>query len=202
MMKERDKAILDDLVRFRCMSRDDIAAVHFTGRKTPIKLCNDVMRRLRLQGYVDTNQDRRPYVYFPAASQMKKNSQKVDHFLSIVKVYRDLRSTGKLRLFDVEPKYGQKGTVEPDAFAIWQGAPWFIEMQRSIYREKTIQKKLKRYEQYKREGKWRQLSWQPEGKEVYPYVWIIGEKQYDTSAVRGFRVFQSSSVEDFIKQIS
>ena len=33
-MKNRDKAIIKDLQRFRCMSRDDIIDLHFQGLKS------------------------------------------------------------------------------------------------------------------------------------------------------------------------
>lgn len=198
-MRERDKAILRDLNRFRCMSRDDIADIHFRVKK-PITQANFVLKRLRLQGYIEANTERRPYIYFPAGLSMKKNSQKIGHFLSIVEIYRDLRRTGKLRLFDVEPKLGKKGTVEPDIFCIWHGSPWFIEMQRSIYNEKTMKAKMSRFEQYEREGKWRKLSWQPK-EAIFPHVWVIGEKHYDIN-VQGFEVFQSRNVKDFLKKIS
>lgn len=200
MPKQKD--VIRDLERFRCMARDDIVAIHFNNRKHPVAQANMMLKRLRLQGDVAADTSRRPYVYFPANAGIKKQSQKIDHFLSIVKIYRDLRRSGKLRQFDVEPKYGHKGTVEPDIFCIWQGSPWFIEVQRSIYGEKTMRTKLKRYEQFKREGKWRKLPWQPKGKEVFPYVWIIGEKRYDVSGIRGIRVFQSRNVESFVENIS
>lgn len=199
MPKQKD--IISDLERFRCMARDDIVAIHFRDRKHPVAQANMMLKRLRLQGDVIADTSRRPYLYFPANTTIKKQSQKIDHFLAIVQIYRDLRRSGKLRQFDVEPKYGKKGTVEPDIFAIWNGSPWFIEVQRSIYGEKTMQAKLKRYEQFHREGKWRRFTWQPKGKEIFPHVWIIGEKQYDTSMAR-FKVFQSRNVEEFIEKIS
>lgn len=200
-MKERDNAILRDLERFRCMSRNDVAAIHFNNLKQPITQANFVLKRLRLYGYIDANTERRPYVYFPAQSQMKRQSQKIDHFLSIIQIYHDLKQHGKLPRFDVEPKYGNKGTVEPDIFCIWKGSPWFIELQRSIYTDKAMKQKLIRYEQFKREGKWRNLDWQPKGKEVFPYVWIIGERRYDTRHVRGFQVFQSRNVNEFLEKV-
>lgn len=200
-MRERDKLILRDLERFRCMSRDDIAAIHFNRLKQPITQANFVLKRLRLQGYIEANTELRPYIYFPAGSSLKRNSQKIGHFLSIIQIYRDLRQYGKLQQFDVEPKYGHKGTIEPDIFAIWQGSPWFIEVQCSIYSYKVMQSKLKRYEQFLQEGKWRNLAWQPKGKEVFPYIWIIGEKEYKTE-VSGIRVIQSRNVKGFLEKIS
>lgn len=46
-MNARDKAIVSDLVRFRCLSRDDIAELHFSNIKNPITQANMVLKRLR-----------------------------------------------------------------------------------------------------------------------------------------------------------
>ncbi|MGR5899532.1 hypothetical protein ACT7C8_18005 [Bacillus cereus] len=35
----------------------------------------------------------------------------------------------------IEPKIGTKGTVEPDLFCIFRNTPFFIEVQRSVYRK-------------------------------------------------------------------
>ena len=63
-MKNRDKAIIKDLQRFRCMSRDDIIDLHFQGLKKAVTCCNTVMKRLRRDGSVDANVSQRPYIYF------------------------------------------------------------------------------------------------------------------------------------------
>ncbi|MHA4119940.1 replication-relaxation family protein, partial [Bacillus cereus] len=51
-MKSRDKAIIKDLCRFRCLSRDDIIDLHFQGLKKAVTSCNTVMKRLRRDGSV------------------------------------------------------------------------------------------------------------------------------------------------------
>ena len=48
----------------------------------------------------------------------------------------------KPKVFEVEPKVGEKGTVEPDVFAIWRKAPFYIEVQRNIYSAKVFKAKL------------------------------------------------------------
>lgn len=129
-MYERDKRILNDLKRFRCMTRDDLAELHFKNLKRPVKCCNDVLKRLHRDGLVNVNKHTSPFTYFDVESKLKKNSQKVEHFLSIVQTYKDLRRWGTIQEFDVEPKIGCKGTVEPDIYMIWRGVPFFVEVQR------------------------------------------------------------------------
>lgn len=89
-MKNRDKAILSDLKRFRCMSRDDIIDLHFNGLKNAVTCCNTVMKRLRRDGQVDANITQQPFIYFPQPSTLRKTSQKIPHFLGIVDVYKQL----------------------------------------------------------------------------------------------------------------
>lgn len=190
---QKQNNIISDLQRFRCMSRNDIANIHFRDTRQPVQQANIMLKRLRLQGDVVADTSRRPYIYFPADSRIKKQSQKIDHYLAIVQVYQQLCKQGALKRFDVEPKYGSKGTVEPDIFCIYRGSPFFIEVQRSIYADKYMTQKLKRYEQFKREGKWRRFDWQPQ-EPIFPHIWIIGDKDYDTSAIGKIKVLQSRNV--------
>lgn len=87
-MLVRDKAILDDLTRFRCMSRDDLIDVHFNNVKDKITICNRVMKRLRRDGQIEVNTSIQPYLYFPSPSPIKKDRQKARHFLAIVEFYK------------------------------------------------------------------------------------------------------------------
>ena len=153
-MKNRDKAILKDLHRFRCMSRDDIIDLHFQGRKKAVTCCNTVMKRLRRDGSVDANVSQRPYIYFPQPSTIRKTSQKIPHFLAIVDVYKQLLQYEKPKVFKVEPKYG-KAYMEPDIFTIWRQSPFFIEVQNSVYSKKVMQEKVNRYEFYFHSLEWR-----------------------------------------------
>lgn len=194
---ERDRLIIADLARFRCMSRDHICELYFSRTKQPKTNANFVLKRLKDTGYIRADTNKSPFVYYPTDTKLKMGSQKTDHFLSIVQVYLDLKRLGKLVRFDVEPKYGIKGNVEPDVFAIWQGAPWFIEVQRSNYTDKIMQQKLRRYERFKQEGYYKRLDWQPR-EVIFPHIWIIGERKYDTSWLQGIRTFQSKSVNDFM----
>ncbi len=59
-------------------------------------------------------------MYAVKPSPLRKNSQKISHYLAIAGVFRDMLRIGAPRVFQVEPKYG-KGIPEPDIFAIWAG---------------------------------------------------------------------------------
>lgn len=197
-MKTRDKAIIADLERFRCLSRDDIAEIHFSNAKQPTREANTVLLRLRRIGEISVSKERRQFVYFPAKS-IKKDSTKIPHFLRIAEFYRETNRHGAHRIFEVEPKLGgNRGVPEPDVFMIWKGIPWFVEIQRSIYTEKQWQEKMNRYEAYYLSGEWQQAEWQPE-KKRFPYVWIIGKGR--AGLQQSFKVVQGS-VEEMITRIS
>jgi len=199
MMRKRDKAILEDLQKFRCMSRDDIVDLHFSHLSNKVGACNTVMKRLRRDGHVEVNVFQQPYIYFPAPSPIKRDSAKIPHFLKIVDFYKQLRKHSIPKIFEVEPKYG-KEFMEPDAFMIWQGAPFFVEIQLSHYSQKVMKDKINRYEKYALSGKWKNESWQPANKKVFPYIWIIGDHHYNIES-KVLRIFQSVNANSFLKEI-
>jgi hypothetical protein len=198
-MKKRDKSILDDLNRFRCMSRDDIISIHFNNVRDKITVCNRVLKRLRRDGHIEVNANQYPYIYFPSPSPIKKNSQKINHFLSIVDFYKQLKKHAEPKQIVIEAKYG-KGMPEPDIFTIWQGTPFFVEIQCSVYSEKIMNEKLERYEKYYLSEEWHKLTWQPNNKKVFPFVWIITEHQYNVES-KDFRVFQTRDVDELLLQV-
>lgn len=199
-MNARDKAIVKDLERFRCLTRDDVAELHFSSVKNPVTQANMVLKRLRRDDVIACATDRRKYIYFPVPG-IKKDSAKIGHFLAIVEFYKQIRKVEEPRVFEVEPKVGGKGRPEPDVFTIWKGAPWYVEIQKSQFSDKVMQEKMNRYEQYYLSGEWEQESWQPAGKKLFPYVWIIGAGggKYKVDR-RSFRVFQNS-VEGMISKL-
>lgn len=199
-MRNRDKAILNNLKRFRCMSRDDIIDLHFQGLKNAVTCCNTVMKRLRRDGHVDANISQQPYIYFPQSSPLRKTSQKIPHFLGIVDVYKQLIYYEKPKLFKVEPKYG-KAFMEPDAFTIWRRSPFFIEVQRSVYSKKVMQDKINRYELYFHSQEWHNESWQPKESKYFPSILIITEKYYNISSF-SLRIFQASSISNFLNSLA
>ncbi|MGQ8827064.1 replication-relaxation family protein [Bacillus sp. NA_146.1] len=199
-MKSRDKAILSNLKRFRCMSRDDIIDLHFQGLKNAVTCCNTVMKRLRRDGHVDANITQQPFIYFPQPSTLRKTSQKIPHFLGIVEVYKQLIHYEKPKLFKVEPKYG-KDYMEPDAFTIWRRSPFFIEVQKSVYSKKIMQDKINRYELYFHSHEWHNESWQPKDSKFFPSILIITDKKYDVTS-SDLRIFQATSIHDFMDKLS
>ncbi|PED84890.1 hypothetical protein CN503_13940 [Bacillus cereus] len=199
-MRNRDKAILNNLKRFRCMSRDDIIDLHFQGLKNAVTCCNTVMKRLRRDGHVDANISEQPYIYFPQSSTLRKTSQKIPHFLGILDVYKQLIYYEKPKLFKVEPKYG-KEFMEPDAFTIWRRSPFFIEVQKSVYSKKVMQDKINRYELYFHSQEWHNESWQPKESKFFPSILIITEKYYNISSF-SLRIFQASSISNFLNSLA
>lgn len=171
-MNKRDKAIISNLLKFRCMSRNDIVDIYFSSLKDPIKSANTVLKRLVRDGHITCSRDFSPYVYFHADSSIKKDSFKIPHFLEIIKVYRDMIKIKQPALFAVEPKYGKY--MEPDIFTIWNGAPIWIEVQRSTLSSKAIEEKIERYESYYYSSKWTDELWQPRDKDpIFPTVIFV-----------------------------
>lgn len=190
MLTERDKAIIKDLNRFRCMSRDDIAELHFSNVKNPERAANNVLLRLLRDGQIQRSQAFIPYVYFGPGISMKQNSAKIGHFLAILNTYKEIRKLGKLTTFLVEPKYGSKGTVEPDIFCTFRDTHFFIEVQRSLYSEKQMKEKINRYVEFFRNG----IMADP-----FPHVIILSDHRYAVDKNLPFRVFQAQSFTQFTK---
>lgn len=160
------------------LSRDDIIDLHFKGLKQPVTCANTVLKRLRRDGYIDVNMNHQPYLYFSSPAPIKKDSTKIPHFLKIVEFYREISKYGLPKNFIVEPKYG-KGYMEPDAFMIWKGTPFFVEIQRSVYSSKVMDEKINRYEAYFQSNEWQQETWQPQHKKVFPAVIMLTDTRYD-----------------------
>ncbi|WP_018394546.1 hypothetical protein [Bacillus sp. 37MA] len=198
-LSARDLAIIADLERFRCLSRDDICDIHFCDVKHQVKAANSTLLRLYRQGLIDRSDVYNPFVYLPAGSTMKKNSQKIPHFLEIVRVYRDLLAYEKPSTFLVEPKYSEKGGVEPDIFAIFKRSPLFIEVQRSIYSEKVMAEKIARYEKLYASGLLKSESWQPAGRTVFPSLLILSPTTRYAVSSSNFPIMQAASVDDFMR---
>jgi hypothetical protein len=177
-MRKRDLAILKDLERFRCMTRDDIIKLHFVGLKNPVTCANTVLKRLRRDGHIEVNTDYLPYIYFLSPSPIKKDSAKIPHFLKIVEFYQSVLGISDPHNFIVEPKYG-KGYMEPDIFMIWKRAPFFVEIQRSVYSHKVMSEKVDRYEAYRLSGEWKNESWQPQERKVFPTVIVLTDTRYN-----------------------
>lgn len=196
-MRKRDLTILADLQRFRCLTRNDIIDLHFTGLKHPITSCNVVLKRLRRDGQIEVNTAQQPYIYFPSPTPIKKDSAKIPHFLKIVEFYKGTSQYEHPSSFIVEPKYG-KGYMEPDAFMIWKRAPFFVEIQRSIYSEKVMNDKFMRYVSYYMSNEWQQEPWQPVNKKVFPKIILITDTRYNLPHHSGVQFFQVQNIQQFL----
>ncbi|MED4534851.1 hypothetical protein [Metabacillus fastidiosus] len=201
-LTKRDKAIINDLNRFRVMDRDSVAEIHFKNLKNPILAANNVLLRLVREGQIQRSKAFTPFVYLGPDVNMKKNSTKIGHFLAILDVYKEILQHGRLDTFLVEPKYtvgGQtKGNVEPDIFCIFRRTPFFIEVQKSIYSEKQMSDKLNRYVDLFQSGVIAGESWQPAEKKVFPHVLILSEQRYALDADYPFKVIQGPSFTQFL----
>lgn len=200
-MRKRDKAIIDDLNRFRCMDRDSIAELHFSSLKNPSYAANNVLLRLLRDNHIKRSTAFVPYVYFGNDVTMKKNSAKIGHFLAILEVYKEIKRLDKVKTFQVEPKYGKKGMCEPDIFCIFQGSPFFIEVQRTIYSEKQMNEKLGRYLDLYSSGIITNEPWQPVERKVFPHVLILSDQRYAIDNGYPFKVLQATSVTQFMNSI-
>ncbi|MFA1710493.1 hypothetical protein ACDX66_02125 [Peribacillus frigoritolerans] len=98
----------------------------------------------------------------------------------------------------IEPKYGDKGTIESDIFAIWFN-PIFIEVQHNVYTKEVMQKKIDLYENYYDTGDWKDEPWQRPDKKVFPSILIITPTRY---AIKSTEIYQSPSIADFIESRS
>lgn len=190
-MNDRDRAIIDSLAKFRCMTRADITDIHFPNLRDPVKRTNEVLKRLTRDGLISVSKRERMYVYFPAKS-IKHNSQKIDHYLAIVKFYRDVRKIKEPDRFEVEPRYGKKGTIEPDIEMIWFKLPFFVEVQRHGF-DKA--KSFKLYEDYHATDEWKELTWQDRNNARFPYVWIYGTGKYETDKSENVRFYHSDILD-------
>jgi hypothetical protein len=208
-LSQRDKVLIADINRFRVMDRDSIAELHFGHLKRPVNSANSVLKRLVNEGHIRrSTKFGAPYLYLSKETSLKENSAKIGHFLAILNVYKDILHHGTLDTFQVEPKYGSKGTVEPDVFCIFKKhdmtsrTPFFIEVQQTVYSQKAMMQKLKRYEEFYHSGLIAQEYWQPTDRShVFPIVLIISEHRYAIDGSYPFRVFQAPSFTQFMQSL-
>lgn len=192
-MTERDNEILKTLKNFYVLDRDQLIQMFFKQHKQPITCCNRVMNRLVLQGLVKVDRTARPYNYFHHETKMKLDSQKIPHYKSIAQVYLDLCEITVPTVFEVEPKLGKKGTVEVDVYAVWNGAPMYIEKQRTRYTLKVMNEKINRYRDYADSKTWRNYT------ESFPYILMLSDTMYDIDN-QDLAIYQAKDVKHFIQK--
>lgn len=192
-LTNRDKAIIKDLNKFRVMDRDSIAELHFSNLKNQKDSTNHVLLRLLRDGHIQRSTSFIPYVYFGPDVEMKKNSQKIGHFLAILNVYKELIKLGNLETFLVEPKFGKKGEcAEPDIFCHYRQTNFFVEVQRTVYSEKLMGEKLDRYIDLYNTGNMAA---------PFPHVLILSDQRYALDGNYPFKVFQAESFTQFLTSL-
>lgn len=200
-MNARDKAILSDLKMYRCLSRDQLIGLHFNGLKNPVNSANSVLKRMCRDGLIKCSRNYTPFVYFLSESKIKPDSQKIPHFLQIADTIIEMSSYKQPKHIQVEPKFGKKGTIEVDLFCKWLGQNMFVEIQRSTYSQKVMQKKIDLYEQYYLSDAWRSEPYQVEGKERFPFLVIVTDTRYAIES-EFFKIIQVPSMSDFYELVS
>jgi hypothetical protein len=190
-LTKRDKEIIYNLNKFRVMDRDSIAEIHFDKLKNPKNKANNVLLRLLRDGHIQRSTAFVPYVYFGPEVEIKKNSQKIGHFLAILDVYKELKQLGNVGTFLVEPKYGKKGEcAEPDIFCQYRNTNFFVEVQRTVYSEKQMNEKMDRYIDLYNSGNMAN---------PFPHVLILSEQRYAIDNQYPFKVFQAENFTKFVE---
>ncbi|MGM0807614.1 MAG: hypothetical protein ACQET8_23185 [Bacillota bacterium] len=190
-MNERDRGIIESLKKFRVLDRDQIIKLHFTNVKAPIDSCNKVLKRLNRDGHIEVDLSSRPYNYFPSPCSMRKDSMKIPHFKEIANFYISLLPFKVPTQFEVEFKTGQKGSIEPDIYMVWNGAPYFVEIQRNFYSSKVMEAKKQRYVDYFESRDWKVWT------QHFPFIWILSEHKYNID-FSPLRLYQTKTSEEFV----
>lgn len=196
MLTSRDKQIIDALKMFRCMTRDQIKNLFFRDLKNPVTATNLVLKRLRRDGYIEANTGWAPYIYFPKPSTVKKDSQKVKHYLAIGDFYIELCKIQKPTIFQVEQRYGSN-FMQPDIFMEWNNNKFFVEIQRSRYTSEIMEQKLQRYINY-----FKFKGWYSEFHEInnsnLPSIWIISKSPYRLNN-NNLHIIQTPNIKSFFE---
>ena len=200
-LSQRDKDIIGFINQFRAVDRDSLVDLFFKELKSPVNACNSVMVRLYRLGLIERTQQYSPTVYLPVDAKIKKNSQKILHFLSILDIYKQMSTYGMPKQVIVEDKPTErKGGIEPDLFCIFKGSPFWIEIQRNQYSEQKMQDKIHLYEEFFFSDEWKALQWQPEDRAaIFPSVILITPIRYAVSSDY-FRLIQVASIHELMEK--
>jgi hypothetical protein len=200
-LSQRDKDIIGFINQFRAVDRDSLVELFFKQLKSPINACNSVMVRLYRLRLIERTQQYSPTVYLPVDAKIKKNSQKILHFLSILDIYKQMSTYSVPKQIIVEDKpTGQKGGIEPDLFCIFKGSPFWIEIQRNQYSEQKMQDKIHLYEEFFFSDEWKALHWQPEGRAaIFPSVVLVTPIRYAVSSDH-IRIIQVGSIHELMEK--
>lgn len=197
-MRARDRQIIEALEKFKVLKRDHIAQMFYSHCKKPETNVNHALLRLKNRGYIEcVSKTFEQNIYFPSPTKIKKNSQKINHYLMIADIYLQMKKYYDVKLFEIEP-YIQEFKLIPDIQAIWGGSIWWVEAQNSSYTAKQMHDKLSKYEELYLSGKYKEFHFQHKDKKFFPHVLIIGQTKYNVDNY-SFRIFQAESIDDFMK---
>lgn len=200
-LSQRDKDIIGFINQFRAVDRDSLVELFFKQLKSPVNACNSVMVRLYRLGLIERTQQYSPTVYLPVDAKIKKNSQKILHFLSILEIYKQMCTYSMPKQVIIEDKpTGRKGGIEPDLFCIFKGSPFWFEIQRNQYSEQKMQEKIHLYEDFFFSDEWKALHWQPEDRvAVFPTVILITSVRYAAKSDH-IRIIQAGSIHELMEK--
>ncbi|WP_370695738.1 hypothetical protein AB0764_27405 (plasmid) [Priestia megaterium] len=200
-LSQRDKDIIRFINQFRAVDRDSLVELFFKQLKSPVNACNSVMIRLYRLGMIERTQQYSPTVYLPVDAKIKKNSQKILHFLAILDVYKQMCTYSTPKQVIVEDKpIGRKGGIEPDLFCIFKGSPFWIEIQRNQYSEQKMQAKINLYEEFFFSDEWKSLHWQPgERSPIFPSVILVTPVRYAVSSEH-IRLIQVANIHELMEK--
>ncbi|MED5121877.1 hypothetical protein [Priestia megaterium] len=200
-LSQRDKDIIALINQFRAVDRDSLVELFFKQLKSPVNACNSVMVRLYRLGLIKRTQQYSPTVYLPVDANIKKNSQKILHFLSILDVYKQMCTYSTPKQIIVEDKpTGRKGGIEPDLFCIFKGSPFWVEIQRNQYSEQKMQAKVNLYEEFFFSDEWKALRWQPEDRSpLFPSIMLITPVRYAVTSDH-IRIIQVASIHELMEK--
>jgi Replication-relaxation len=99
----------------------------------------------------------------------KKRLQSKFHYIMIADIYLQMMKYHKITHFEIEP-FIKEVKLIPDIFAIWGNSLWWIEAQNSIYSSKQMYEKLNKYQELLQSGGYKELSFQPRDKKIFPNV--------------------------------
>ncbi|MEH6854522.1 hypothetical protein [Priestia megaterium] len=200
-LSHRDKDIIAFINQFRAVDRDSLVELFFSELKSPVNACNSVMVRLYRLGLIERTQQYSPTVYLPVDAKIKKNSQKILHFLSILDVYKQMSTYSTPKQVIVEDKpTGRKGGIEPDLFCIFKGSPFWIEIQRNQYTEQKMQAKINLYEEFFFSDEWQALHWQLKDRSpIFPSIILITPVRYAVSSDH-IRIIQVASIHELMEK--
>ncbi|MDD1515367.1 hypothetical protein [Priestia megaterium] len=200
-LSQRDKDIIAFINQFRAVDRDSLVELFFKQLKSPVNACNSVMVRLYRLGLIERTRQYSPTVYLPVDAKIKKNSQKILHFLSILDVYKQMSTYSTPKQVIVEDKpTGRKGGIEPDLFCIFKGSPFWIEIQRNQYTEQKMQAKINLYEEFFFSDEWQALHWQLKDRSpIFPSIILITPVRYAVSSDH-IRIIQVASIHELMEK--